>query len=139
VYDRHNDNRFYLDYGRPPNIRPTNATAGEFRVFDTSTFKKIGTIRAKMPFWSAVIANDGKMLCAMAPQKHSILVIDTEKMRQIRVLKIGGMPALARDPHARAGATNTSLQHIGHAQSAGDLAHVRRLAFEVNSNQHRWR
>jgi hypothetical protein len=94
-YDRHNDNRFYLDYGRPPNIRPTNATADEFRVFDTITWKKIGTIRTKMPFWSAVIGNDGKMLYAMAPQKHSILVIDTAKMRQIRVLKVGGMPALA--------------------------------------------
>jgi hypothetical protein len=94
-YDRHNDNRFYLDYGRLPNIRPTNATADEFRVFDTSTWKKIGTIRTKMPFWSAVIGSDGKMLYAMAPQKHSILVIDTVKMRQIRVLKIGGTPALA--------------------------------------------
>ena len=94
-YDRHNDNRFYLDYGRSPNIRPTNATADEFHVFDTITWEKIGTIRTKMPFWSAVIGNDGKMLYAMAPQKHSILVIDTARMRQIRVLKIGGMPALA--------------------------------------------
>jgi hypothetical protein len=93
-YDRHNDNRFYLDYGRPPNIRPTNATADEFRVFDTITWKKVGTIRTKMPFWSAVIGNDGKMLYAMAPQKHSILVIDTAKKRQIRVLKVGGTPAL---------------------------------------------
>jgi hypothetical protein len=94
-YDHHNDGRFYLDYGRPPNIRPTNATADEFRVLDTSTWRKIGTIRTKMPFWSAVIGNDGKMLYAMAPEKHSILVIDTAKMRQIRVLKIGETPALA--------------------------------------------
>jgi len=35
------------------------------------------------------------MLYAMAPQKHSILVIDAEKMRQIRILKVGGTPALA--------------------------------------------
>jgi len=94
-YDRHNDNRFYLDYGRSPNIRPTNAMADEFRVFDTSTWKKIGTIRAKMPFWSAVTGNDGKTLYAMAPQKHSILVIDTLKMHQTRVVKVGGAPALA--------------------------------------------
>jgi DNA-binding beta-propeller fold protein YncE len=94
-YDRHYDNRFYLDYGRPPNLRPDNATAGEFRVLDTHTWKKIGTIKTKMPFWSAVIANDGKMLYAMAPQKHSILVIDTGKMRQIRILKVGGAPTLA--------------------------------------------
>ena len=94
-YDRHYDNRFYLDYGRPPNLRPNNETAGEFRVLDTHTWKKIGTIKTKMPFWSAVIANDGKVLYAMAPQKHSILVIDTGKMRQIRILKVGGAPTLA--------------------------------------------
>jgi DNA-binding beta-propeller fold protein YncE len=94
-YERAYDNRFYLDYGRPPNLRPNNATAGEFRVFDTRTWRKIGTIRTKMPFWSAVTGNDGKTLYAMAPQKHSILVIDTVKMRQIRILKVGGTPALA--------------------------------------------
>ena len=33
---------------------------------------------------------------AMVPQKHSILVIDIEKMREIRIFKIvGGVPALA--------------------------------------------
>ena len=58
-YDRSYDNRFYLDYGRPPNLRPNDATAAEFRVLDTRTWKKIGTIKTKMPFWSAVIANDG--------------------------------------------------------------------------------
>ena len=94
-YDRSYDNRFYLDYGRPPNLRPDNAAAGEFRVLDTRTWRKIGTIKTKMPFWTAVIANDGKLLYAMAPQKHSILVIDTVKMRQIRILKVGGTPTLA--------------------------------------------
>ncbi|MFZ0770027.1 MAG: hypothetical protein WCA49_09075 [Candidatus Sulfotelmatobacter sp.] len=94
-YDRHYDNRFYLDYGRPPNLRPENATAGEFHVLDTHTWRKVGTIKTKMPFWSAVTGNDGKLLYAMAPQKHSILVIDTVKMRQTRVLKVGGAPALA--------------------------------------------
>jgi hypothetical protein len=94
-YDRHYDNRFYLDYGRPPNLRPNDATAREFRVLDTRTWRKVGTIRTKMPFWSAVTANDGKTLYAMAPQKHSILVIDTAKMHQTRTLKVGGAPALA--------------------------------------------
>jgi hypothetical protein len=64
-------------------------------VFDTSTWRKIGTIKTKMPFWSAVVGNDGKTLYAMAPHKHSILVIDTANTRQIRVLKIGGAPTLA--------------------------------------------
>jgi hypothetical protein len=95
AYDRHYDNRFYLDYGRSPNLRPNDATADEFRVLDTRTWRKIGSIKTKMPFWSAVIGNDGKMLYAMAPQKHSILLIDALKMRQIGVLKIAGTPALA--------------------------------------------
>jgi hypothetical protein len=94
VYEHSYDNRFYLDYGRSPNLRPNDATASEFRVLDTRTWRKIGTIKTKMPFWSAVTRNDGKMLYAMAPQKHSILVIDTAKMRQIRILKVGGTPAL---------------------------------------------
>jgi hypothetical protein len=94
-YDRHYDNRFYLDYGRPPNLRPNNATASEFRVFDTQTWRRIGTIKIKMACWSAVVTNDGKMLYAMAPQKHSILVIDTVKMHQTRTLKVGGAPTLA--------------------------------------------
>ena len=94
-YDRHYDNRFYLDYGRSPNLRPDDALAYGFRVLDTRTWRKIGTIKTSMPFWTAVTGNDGKMLYAMAPQKHSILVIDTLKMRQIGTLKVGGTPALA--------------------------------------------
>jgi hypothetical protein len=78
-----------------PNLRPDNATVGEFRVLDTRTWRKIGTIKTRMPVWTTVIGNDGKLLYAMAPQKHSILVIDTVKMRQIRILKIGGTPTLA--------------------------------------------
>ena len=95
AYDRSYDNRFYLDHGRPPNLRPNNATAAEFRVLDTHSWRKIGTIKTKMAFWSAVISADGKTIYAMAPHKHSILVIDTAKMRQTRILKVGGAPALA--------------------------------------------
>src|SRR5208282_5170589 len=94
-YERHSDNRFYLDYGRSPNLRPTSSMAREFHVLDTHTWKRVGTIKTKMSFWSAVTGNDGKVLYAMAPQKHSILVIDTAKMRQVGVLKVGGTPALA--------------------------------------------
>lgn len=94
-YDRSSDNRFYLDYGRPPNVRPTSATVTQLHVLDTRTWKKVGTIKTKAPVWSAAIGPDGKRLYAMAPQKHSILVIDTEKMKQVRALKVGGAPALA--------------------------------------------
>ena len=95
VYEHSYDNRFYLDYGRPPNLRPDNATAAEFRVFDTHTWRKVGTIKAKMPFWSAVVSRDGKTLYAMAPLRHSILVIDTVKMHETGILKVGGAPTLA--------------------------------------------
>jgi hypothetical protein len=64
-------------------------------VLDTQTWRKIGTIKTKMPFWSAVTGNDGRVLYAMVPQKHSILVIDTVKMRETGILKVGGEPALA--------------------------------------------
>jgi len=94
-YDRLYDNRCYLDYGRPPNLRPDNATADEFRVLDTRTWRKVSTIRLKLPFWSAVLGDEGKILYAMAPQKHSIAVIDVVKKRQIRTLKVGGAPTLA--------------------------------------------
>lgn len=93
-YD-HADNRFYLDYGRPPNERPENSLGGEFRVYDTQSWQKIGTIKTKTHFWSAVTAGDGKTLYAMAPQKHTIAVIDTAKMHEVREMKVGGSPALA--------------------------------------------
>ena len=76
------DNRFYLDYGRPPNSRPRSELADQFRVYDTHTWAKVGMIRTKMQFWSAVVSTDGKTLYATAPHKHSILVIDTAKQRQ---------------------------------------------------------
>jgi hypothetical protein len=94
TYDK-SDNRFYLDYGRPPNIRPKDALADQFHVFDTSDWRKIGTIKAKFPFWSAVTSTDGKTLYALAPQRHSIEVIDTAKMHQTSSFKVGGSPALA--------------------------------------------
>jgi DNA-binding beta-propeller fold protein YncE len=91
---RREDNRFYLDYGRPPNIRPDNERANEFHVFDTNSWRKIGTIRMKLQFWSAVATNDGKLIYATAPWKHSILVIDTAKMRETGIIKVKGTPAL---------------------------------------------
>jgi len=95
AYERASDNRFYLDYGRPPNVRPAGTTPNEFRVYDTRTWRKIGKIDTKMSFWSAVAGNDGRWLYAMVPKKHSILVIDTVAMRQTGSINVGGMPTLA--------------------------------------------
>ena len=95
-YDRHSDNRFYLDYGADPRMS-SQATPprSQFRVLDTHRWRKVGTIRTKMAFWSAAIAHDGRSLYAIAPEKHSILVIDAVRMKQVKILKIGGMPSLA--------------------------------------------
>ena len=35
------------------------------------------------------------LLYAMAPRKHSILMMDTAQKRQVGILKVGGVPALA--------------------------------------------
>ena len=48
-----------------------------------------------MPFWSAVAGDNGKTLYAIAPLKHSIVVLDTATMRETRTIKVGGMPTLA--------------------------------------------
>lgn len=90
----HDDNRFYLDYGRPPNSRPPSELAGEFRVYDTNTWKKVGKIHTRAQFWTAVVSPDGKTLYATAPEKHSVLVIDTAKLHEIGMLKVGQTPAL---------------------------------------------
>ena len=94
-YDKHSDNRFYLDYGRAPNVRPGDSTVYEFRVFDTHSWRKIATIRTKIPCWSAAISSDGKLLYATSPRKHSLVVIDTTSKHVLRTLKIPGTPALA--------------------------------------------
>jgi hypothetical protein len=67
----------------------------EFRVFDTTNWRKIGTVKTKAPFWSAAMGGDGKTLYALAPQKHMILVIDTAKLRQVRAIQVAGTPTLA--------------------------------------------
>jgi DNA-binding beta-propeller fold protein YncE len=94
-YRRNPDNRFYLDYGRDSSVRYDSATADEFHMFDTRTWRGLGTIRTTMPFWSATVASDGKSLYALAPRQHSILVIDARTVQQTRSIDVGGMPALA--------------------------------------------
>jgi DNA-binding beta-propeller fold protein YncE len=94
-YRRNPDNRFYLDYGRDSSIRSDFATADEFRIFDTRTWRGLGTIRTSIPFWSAAVANDGKWLYALVPERHTILVIDATTMQETRSIDVGGVPALA--------------------------------------------
>jgi DNA-binding beta-propeller fold protein YncE len=86
------DGRIYIGYNRSyfPNL-----FADEFRVFDTSSWKSLGTIKTSVPFWSAVVSNDGKRVYALAPQQRCILVIDAASMRQIGIIDVGAVPALA--------------------------------------------
>jgi DNA-binding beta-propeller fold protein YncE len=83
--------KIYLGYSRPTETNLSN----EFRVFDTSSWKKEATIKTTVPFWSAAVSRDGKRLYALAPQQHALLVIDTATMHQISAFTVGSMPALA--------------------------------------------
>ncbi len=87
--------RVYLGFSRYLRSRGNNTLADEFRVYDTSSWRKIGTIKTSVPFWSATTSDDGRSLYVLAPEIHSILVIDTATRRQVRSISVGGMPALA--------------------------------------------
>jgi hypothetical protein len=89
------DGRLYLGYSPWAKGSAPNTAADEFRVFDTATWKKVGTIKSGVPFWSAAVSNDGKQLYALAPQQHYVMVFDTTTMRQVRTIDVGSMPALA--------------------------------------------
>lgn len=94
-YSRTPNPRFYLDYDRSAAQNPRTQTADEFRVLDTTTWRTIGHIKTTAPFWSAVAANEGPLLYALAPYSHSVLVIDAANMHQLRAIPVGGTPALA--------------------------------------------
>lgn len=89
------DGRIFLGYSRSPDSYLPNSLADELRVFNTSSWKKEGTIKTSLPFWSAAISNDGKRLYALSPQEHYIMVFDTATMHQVRTISVGSMPGLA--------------------------------------------
>jgi hypothetical protein len=89
------DGRIFLGYSRSADAYVPNTLADEFRVFNTSSWKKEGSIKTSLPFWSAAVSNDGKRLYALAPQEHYIMAFDTATMRQVRTINVGSMPALA--------------------------------------------
>jgi YVTN family beta-propeller protein len=85
--------KVYLGFAH--SVNTANATAHEIRVYDTKTWRKLGTVKTSIPFWSTTVSSDGKYLYALAPEQHSILVIDVATMREIRTISVGAMPALA--------------------------------------------
>jgi DNA-binding beta-propeller fold protein YncE len=76
-------------------VNAANAIAREIRVYDTTTWKKLSSMKTSIPFWSLVSSPEANRLYAIAPEQHSILVIDSSTMRELRSINIGAMPALA--------------------------------------------
>ena len=85
--------KVYLGFSH--SLNAANANAREIRVYDTKTWRKLGSIKTSLPFWSTVASPDGKYLYALAPEQHSILVIDALTMREVRTISVGALPALA--------------------------------------------
>jgi YVTN family beta-propeller protein len=81
--------------GNHHSVNAVNANAREIRVYDTTTWKKLSSMKTSIPFWSAAVSGDGKRLYAIAPEQKTILVIDTSTMKEIRSVSVGAMPALA--------------------------------------------
>jgi len=95
-YSHYPDPRFYLDYGRSAILNPRTQTVNEIRIFNTSTWRSAGIIKTSASFfWTAVTSNDGKLLYALEPTDHSVVVIDTTNLHQLRSISVGGTPALA--------------------------------------------
>jgi hypothetical protein len=83
----------YLGYGGAA----TNnmSTAQELRAFDTATWRQLDGLHPSFPFWSATISKDGKLIYALAPERHSVLVLDAATGREKRAINVGKRPALA--------------------------------------------
>jgi YVTN family beta-propeller protein len=94
-YSNDPNTRFYLDFDRSATDSPRTQTVNELRVFDTSSWRRAGTIRTRAPFWSAVSTSDGKLLYATSPESHSLLVIDAATMHETRAIPVGGTPSVA--------------------------------------------
>ena len=85
--------KIYVGYGPPS---PDNmAISNAFRVFDTDTWKQLGTAQTSIPFWSATLSVDGWFIYALAPKQHAILEIDAATLREKRKFSLGTTPALA--------------------------------------------
>jgi hypothetical protein len=85
--------KLYIGYG--PVTPDGMATSKELRVFDTSTWQQLEKVPTSSPFWSAVSSKDGKLLYAIVPELHAVLVIDSATLRQIRAIDVGLTPSLA--------------------------------------------
>jgi hypothetical protein len=71
------------------------SSAAEFRMFDTTTWQQLGSLKTSAPFWSAVASRDDRVLYAVAPERQSILVIDATTLEEKRTIRVGKTPSLA--------------------------------------------
>jgi YVTN family beta-propeller protein len=85
--------KVYLGYG--PLTPDGMASSKELRIFDTATWRQLGSLRTSVPFRSAAASNDGRFLYAIAPAEHSVLVIDAATLQEKRTIHVGETPSLA--------------------------------------------
>jgi DNA-binding beta-propeller fold protein YncE len=88
-----NDAKVFIGYG--PSSPNNLATSSSFRVFDTANWQQLGAIQTSLSFWSAVASEDGALIYALAPEQHTILVIDSATLQEKGKLTVGNMPAVA--------------------------------------------
>ena len=82
--------KVYLGYGP----EQTDMWAG-LRVLDIATGHVLGGVQTSVPFWSAALSKDGKLIYALAPEQHRVLVIDTATLQELRTIDVGTTPSLA--------------------------------------------
>ena len=87
------ETKVYVGFG--PATPDGMATSVELRVFDTSAWQQVGSIRTSFPFWSASISNDGKFVYAVVPEEHRLLVVNATTLRETGAINVGRAPALA--------------------------------------------
>jgi DNA-binding beta-propeller fold protein YncE len=64
-------------------------------MLDTATWQQLAKFPTSIPFWSAAASNDGRFLYAIAPEQHSVLVIDIATREEKRPIRVGETPSLA--------------------------------------------
>jgi hypothetical protein len=85
--------KVYLGYG--PFAPDGLATAVELRIFDATTWQQLGHIQTSVPFWSAVASKEGRLIYALVPEQHCVLIIDTTTLNETRAISVGRTPALS--------------------------------------------
>jgi hypothetical protein len=83
--------RFYVGVGPYDG----QGVAREIRVFDSSTWTRIATMRTSTPFVSAVATKNGSMIYALTGERGKVLAIDPVAQRELRVMPVGRAASFA--------------------------------------------